>query len=78
LPQSVAPAAVLCLEPPAGCGPARPIAAQVVAEGRVWVSAAAFEGRDTVRVCVTHGETSADDIEALVEALESAATSRKD
>jgi len=75
---NASPAAVLCLDPPTGCGPARPIAARVVAEGRAWVSAAAFEGRDTVRVCVTHGETSTDDIEALVEALEGAAKSRKD
>ena len=63
------PAAVLCLEPPSGLGEARSIVTRVVASGQAWVSVAAFEGRDIVRVCVTHGETAPQDIATLVEAL---------
>jgi hypothetical protein len=33
---------------------------------------ATFEGRDVVRACVTHGETSPADIAEVVEALEQA------
>ncbi len=63
------PAAVLCLEPPAGYGNPRDLVTRVVASGRAWVSLASFEGRDIVRVCVTHGETGPEDVRALVDAL---------
>ena len=57
--------AVVCLVPPAGARPVREIVARVLASGGAWVSAAVFEGRDVVRACVTHGETSAADMEAV-------------
>jgi glutamate/tyrosine decarboxylase-like PLP-dependent enzyme len=67
------PLAVLCIEPPAGTAPVRTIAGKVLASGRAWVSVATFEGRDVLRACVTHGETTAEDVGILVEALVAAA-----
>ncbi len=64
--------AVACLAPPAGSPPVRAIVEQVLRDGRVWLSAATFAGRDVVRACVTHGETSLEDIDAAIEALEAA------
>ncbi len=65
--------AVLCAEPPNGSTEVREIVGRVLASGRAWVSAAIFEGRDVVRACVTHGETTPGDILEVVEALEKAA-----
>ena len=65
--------AVVCLEPPPGSPPAREIVARIVATGRAWVSAAQFEGRDVVRACITHGETSLGDITLVAELLDHAA-----
>ena len=64
--------AVLCIEPPPGCGDARSIVSRVLASGHVWVSTATFEGREIIRACVTHGETTADDITELVNSLHAA------
>jgi len=64
--------AVLCAEPPAGGAPVREIVARVVRSGEAWVSVASYEGREVVRACVTHGETSEADVEALTAALEAA------
>lgn len=64
--------AVLCVEPPAGLGDVRSIVSRVVGSGSAWVSVATFEGREVVRACVTHGETTPDDIAELVDALEAA------
>jgi glutamate/tyrosine decarboxylase-like PLP-dependent enzyme len=64
------PLGVLCVEPAAGPGAVRSIVERVVASGRAWVAAASFEGRDTVRICVTHGETTPDDINQLVDVLQ--------
>ncbi len=64
--------AVVCAVPPAGFGEVRPLVGRVVAAGRAWVSAAAFEGQEVVRACVTHGETTPDDIMAVVDALQAA------
>jgi glutamate/tyrosine decarboxylase-like PLP-dependent enzyme len=65
--------AVLCLLPPPDRGlDIRTIVNRVLSSGRAWVSAATFEGRDVVRACVTHGETTPDDVRALVDALNSA------
>jgi glutamate/tyrosine decarboxylase-like PLP-dependent enzyme len=64
--------AVLCIEPPPGCGDVRSIVRRVLALGRTWVSAATFEGRDIIRACVTHGETAPEDITELVDALQAA------
>jgi hypothetical protein len=63
------PFAVLNMVPPAALGDVRALVKRVVASGRAWVAPTQFEGRDVVRICATHGETSAADIEELVEAL---------
>ncbi len=63
------PLAVLCLEPPAGPDAVRGIVGRVVASGKVWVSVATFEGQDSIRACITSGETTRDDVEVLVRAL---------
>jgi glutamate/tyrosine decarboxylase-like PLP-dependent enzyme len=68
--------AVLCAEPPAGSAPVRDIVSRVVGSGRAWVSVAAYEGREVVRACVTHGETSEDDVAMLIAALEAARVQR--
>jgi glutamate/tyrosine decarboxylase-like PLP-dependent enzyme len=62
--------AVLCVVPPAGSAPIREIVRRVLASGRAWVAATSFEGREVVRICATHGETSLADVEELVQALE--------
>jgi glutamate/tyrosine decarboxylase-like PLP-dependent enzyme len=62
--------AVACLEPPPGSLSVRDIVNRVVSSGRAWVSVATFEGRDVLRACVTHGETTPEDIDAVVDALE--------
>ena len=64
--------AVLCIEPPPGEGDVRAIVDRVLASGRAWISAATFEGRQVIRACVTHGETTRDDVMELVDALETA------
>jgi aromatic-L-amino-acid decarboxylase len=66
------PLAVLCVEPPPGAGDARAIVGRVLASGRAWVSVATFEGCQVIRACVTHGETTQDDVMELVDALETA------
>jgi aromatic-L-amino-acid decarboxylase len=68
--------AVVCLEPPAGSRPVREIVAQVLKSGGAWISAAQFEGREVIRACVTHGETSLDDIEVIAALLERASLAR--
>jgi glutamate/tyrosine decarboxylase-like PLP-dependent enzyme len=67
------PLAVLCIEPPPGSADVRSIVARVLASGRAWVSVAAFQGRDVIRACVTHGEAREEDIGILVDALAAAA-----
>jgi glutamate/tyrosine decarboxylase-like PLP-dependent enzyme len=64
--------AVVCLLPPSGSRPVKEIVARVLASGAGWVSAAVFEGRDVIRACVTHGQTTEHDIETVLAALESA------
>jgi glutamate/tyrosine decarboxylase-like PLP-dependent enzyme len=64
--------AVLCAEPPPGSPPVTEIVARVVGSGQAWVSVAFYEGRDVVRACVTHGETSEDDVTTLIQELEAA------
>jgi glutamate/tyrosine decarboxylase-like PLP-dependent enzyme len=66
------PLAVLDVLPPDACD-VRALVRRVVASGRAWVAPTTFEGRDVVRICATHGETSPADIEELVQALKSAA-----
>jgi glutamate/tyrosine decarboxylase-like PLP-dependent enzyme len=64
--------AVVCAIPPAGSREIKAIVADVLASGRVWVSAAVFEDRPVVRACITNGETAPDDIFELVEVLDAA------
>lgn len=63
------PLAVLCIEPPPEAPDARTIGSQVLASGRAWVAVAKYEGRDVIRICLTHGEASLADIHELVDAL---------
>ncbi len=62
--------AVLCAEPPSG--EVREVVARVLASGRAWLSAARFEGREVVRACVTHGETTPGDMVDVADALQTA------
>jgi glutamate/tyrosine decarboxylase-like PLP-dependent enzyme len=66
--------AVVCMEPPPGSKPVRRIVQDILDTGGAWLSVAKFAGRDVVRACVTHGETSEADIEAIVNLLEHART----
>jgi len=63
------PLAVLAAVPPPALGTVRTIVERVLQSGRAWVSLARFEERDVVRICVTHGETSEEDLSVLIEAL---------
>ena len=65
--------AVLCVTPPAGYPAIRDIVKRVLASGRAWVAVSKTEGREVIRICVTHGETSVADVEQLVETLEARA-----
>jgi glutamate/tyrosine decarboxylase-like PLP-dependent enzyme len=64
--------AVLCATPPAGSAPVRLIVQRVLRSGNAWVAATRFEGEDTVRICATHGESSEQDLQLLIAALEQA------
>jgi aromatic-L-amino-acid decarboxylase len=64
--------AVVCATPPGNAAPVREIVARVLASGRAWIAAARFEDVDVVRICVTHGRTTIEDIEEVVSALEGA------
>jgi len=55
-----------CVSSSAGFGDVRSIVARVLASGRAWVAVASFEGSDIIRACVTHGETTEDDVVELV------------
>ena len=65
------PLAVLNVLPP-GSRDVRELVRRVVSSGRAWVAPATFEGRDVVRICATHGETSQADVAELVAALSAA------
>jgi glutamate/tyrosine decarboxylase-like PLP-dependent enzyme len=64
--------AVLCAVPPAGSASPREVVRRVLASGRAWVAATTFGGRDVVRICATHGESTLRDAEELIAALEAA------
>jgi glutamate/tyrosine decarboxylase-like PLP-dependent enzyme len=64
--------AVLCVEPPAGSAQVAAVVARVLAGGRAWVATGQFEGRKVIRICATHGEAGAADVDELVAALEGA------
>ena len=63
------PLAVLDAVPPAELGDVRNLVRRVVAGGRAWVAPTTFEGRDVVRICATNGETTLEDVDTLVAAL---------
>lgn len=67
------PLAVLCAAPPAELGDVRGIVTRLLASGRAWVARTKFEGREVVRICATHGETTLADVEELVRALNAGA-----
>jgi len=60
------PLAVLCFRPPQGSGEVKSIVNRLLATGRAWVAAAMFEGDSVIRACITHGETTPEDVSALV------------
>jgi aromatic-L-amino-acid/L-tryptophan decarboxylase len=62
--------AVLCFEPPEDHSDAGSIVRRLLETGDAWVSIATFEGKRVIRACVPNGETSSDDVLALVDALE--------
>ena len=63
------PLAVLAVVPPAALGSPGAVVERVLRSGHAWVSVARFEGRDVIRICVTHGETSDEDLTMLVKVL---------
>lgn len=65
--------AVVAALPPTGTSNPADVVARVLKSGRAWVSLAKFEDRDVIRICVTHGETSDDDLSILIDALVAAA-----
>jgi glutamate/tyrosine decarboxylase-like PLP-dependent enzyme len=68
------PLAVLAAVPPGSLGDPRAIVARVLQSGRAWVSSARFEEHDVIRICITHGETSSEDLATLIEALHPSTT----
>jgi glutamate/tyrosine decarboxylase-like PLP-dependent enzyme len=70
------PLAVLCAEPPPGFPSVRSIVRDIVASGSAWVSTTIFRGRDVVRMCVTNGCTTPEDIRALARSLDGFAVHR--
>ena len=69
---NASPAAVLCVLPPDRAPAADIIVQRVVAAGRAWVSTTRFEGVQVVRVCISNGRTTTQDVAELVTALEAA------
>jgi glutamate/tyrosine decarboxylase-like PLP-dependent enzyme len=63
------PVAVLVVAPPPECGTPRAIVRRILESGAAWVSVARFEEQDVIRICVTHGETSDEDVAVLIDAL---------
>jgi glutamate/tyrosine decarboxylase-like PLP-dependent enzyme len=62
--------AVLCVLPPPGAPAIRDIVRRVLDSGRAWVAVTTYEGREVLRICATHGESSLADAEELVAALQ--------
>jgi hypothetical protein len=58
--------------PPPGSAPIRDIVRKVLESGRAWVAATTHEGREVLRICATHGESSLADASELIAALEAA------
>jgi glutamate/tyrosine decarboxylase-like PLP-dependent enzyme len=68
--------AVLCIRPPPGSPAVGSIVSSVLQSGRAWISTATFEGQAVIRACLTHGETTQQDVDELVDALRAAQDSR--
>ena len=66
------PLAVSCIQPPIRFGDPRAIVERVLASGKAWIALTKLEGEDVIRACITHGETTEDDVRALVIALQTA------
>jgi aromatic-L-amino-acid decarboxylase len=64
--------AVLCVVPPAELGEIRDIVRNLLSSGRAWVARTIFEGREVIRICATHGETTLADVDELVNGLHAA------
>jgi glutamate/tyrosine decarboxylase-like PLP-dependent enzyme len=64
--------AVLCVAPPPQFPAIREVVRRVLASGRAWVAVTTFAGQEAIRICATHGEIAASDIDALVDALSGA------
>ena len=64
--------AVLCVLPPPGFADPRAIADAVVASGVAWVTTTMLRGRCVLRVCITNGQTTQDDVLILAGALHDA------
>lgn len=58
--------------PPPGSAPIREIVRRVLVSRRAWVAVATYEGREVIRICVTHGEVALRDVDELVSALQAA------
>lgn len=67
--------AVSCLIPPTANQAVADIVSTVIAGNQHWVSMTTLEGTPVVRVCITNGRTSADDIDALAVTLIAAGNS---
>ncbi len=61
--------AVLCVEPPKGGPGVRDIVRRTLDSGRAWVARSTFEGREVIRICATHGQSTLADVDTLVSAL---------
>jgi hypothetical protein len=61
--------AVLCVVPPPGSPKIRDVVRRVLESGRAWVAVSTYEGREVLRICATHGESTLADVEELVVAL---------
>jgi glutamate/tyrosine decarboxylase-like PLP-dependent enzyme len=61
--------AVVCLLPPGDASPER-IVEKIVGSGKAWVSVATYEGQRVIRLCVTNGTSTEDDVDVLAGALD--------
>ena len=68
-PANDSPMGVLCVDPPPGYPDAASIARAIVESGQAWVTSTLFRGRAVVRICITNGQTSHEDILALIDLL---------
>ena len=69
--------AVVCAVPPPGSDDIPRIVKAVLSAGTAWVSVARFAGRDVLRACITHGQTTEADIAQVAAALDGFAKTRR-